>query len=131
MRPNPTGPIAMVLMLAALGAGANLARGAVPAGAAASDDGQWQMPAKDYAATRYSRLSDITARNATHLHPVWTFSTGVLAGHEGQPLVVGDTLSVVTPWPNVLYALCGLLPEFQTSASKTSFCRYSKALPWN
>jgi PQQ-dependent dehydrogenase (methanol/ethanol family) len=28
----------------------------------------------------------------------------VLAGHEGQPLVVGDTMYVVTPWPNVLYA---------------------------
>ena len=38
------------------------------------------------------------------LHPVWTFSTGVLGGHEGQPLVVGDTMYVVTPWPNVLYA---------------------------
>ena len=38
------------------------------------------------------------------LHPVWTFSTGVLAGHEGQPLVVNDTMYVVTPWPNVLYA---------------------------
>jgi PQQ-dependent dehydrogenase (methanol/ethanol family) len=104
MRPNPAGPIAVVLMLAALNAGANLARGATPAGAAAADDGQWQMPAKDYAATRYSRLADITSGNATHLHPVWTFSTGVLAGHEGQPLVVGDTMYVVTPWPNVLYA---------------------------
>jgi lanthanide-dependent methanol dehydrogenase len=71
---------------------------------AAADDGQWQMPAKDYAATRYSGLANITARNAVGLHPVWSFSTGVLAGHEGQPLVVGDTMYVVTPWPNVLYA---------------------------
>ena len=62
------------------------------------------MPAKDYAATRYSGLSDINARNAAALHPVWTFSTGVLGGHEGQPLVVGKTMYVVTPWPNVLYA---------------------------
>ena len=38
------------------------------------------------------------------LHPVWTFSTGVLGGHEGQPLVVDNTMYVVTPWPNVLYA---------------------------
>jgi PQQ-dependent dehydrogenase (methanol/ethanol family) len=35
---------------------------------------------------------------------VWTFSTGVLAGHQGQPLVVRNTMYVVTPWPNVLYA---------------------------
>ena len=41
-------------------------------------------------------------RDATH--PVWTFSTGVLAGHEGQPLVVKNTMYVVTPWPNMLYA---------------------------
>ena len=33
-----------------------------------------------------------------------TFSTGVLGGHEGQPLVVDNTMYVVTPWPNVLYA---------------------------
>ena len=69
-----------------------------------ADDGQWTMPSKDYAATRYSALATITSGNAGSLHPVWTFSTGVLGGHEGQPLVVGDTMYVVTPWPNVLYA---------------------------
>lgn len=62
------------------------------------------MPTKDYAASRYSGLTDINAQNAKSLHPVWTFSTGVLGGHEGQPLVVGNTMYVVTPWPNVLYA---------------------------
>src|SRR5438034_4927953 len=68
------------------------------------DDGQWTMPAKDYAATRYSGLAQITAANAARLRPVWSFSTGVLGGHEGQPLVVGSTMYVVTPFPNVLYA---------------------------
>ena len=72
--------------------------------AAGPEDGQWTMPSKDYAATRYSALAEITAQNARSLHPVWTFSTGVLGGHEGQPLVVGGTMYVVTPWPNVLYA---------------------------
>jgi lanthanide-dependent methanol dehydrogenase len=72
--------------------------------ASAAEDGQWTMPAKDYASTRYSGLAEITATNASRLRPVWTFSTGVLAGHEGQPLVVKDTMYVVTPWPNVLYA---------------------------
>ena len=66
--------------------------------------GQWTMPARDYAATRYSPLAQITVANAGRLRPVWTFSTGVLGGHEGQPLVVGHTLYVVTPYPNVLYA---------------------------
>lgn len=67
-------------------------------------EGDWTMPSKDYAATRYSGLAQINAGNAASLRPVWTFSTGVLAGHEGQPLVVGDTMYVVTPYPNVLYA---------------------------
>src|SRR5678816_888021 len=75
-----------------------------PAVAQTPSDGEWTMPAKDYAATRYSRLARITRDNATRLRPVWTFSTGVLAGHQGQPLVVGNTMYVVTPWPNVLYA---------------------------
>ena len=69
-----------------------------------AEDGQWTMPAKDYASTRYSGLAQITAANAKGLRPVWTFSTGVLAGHEGQPLVVHNTMYVVTPYPNVLYA---------------------------
>jgi PQQ-dependent dehydrogenase (methanol/ethanol family) len=62
------------------------------------------MPGRDYSSTRYSKLAEITPVNATRLRAVWTFSTGVLAGHEGQPLVVKNTMYVVTPWPNVLYA---------------------------
>ena len=84
---------------------ADLHGAANPSAAAAPDsEGQWTMPGKDYAATRYSTLTQINATNAVHLHPLWTFSTGVLGGHEGQPLVVKDTMYVVTPWPNVLYA---------------------------
>src|SRR3984885_11491916 len=86
-----------------LAAGAALAATATATSATGSD-GEWTMPSKDYAASRYSALGDITAHNAKSLHPVWSFSTGVLGGHEGQPLVVGDTMYVVTPWPNVLYA---------------------------
>ena len=87
----------------AAGAGGALAATATATNATGSD-GEWTMPSKDYAASRYSALGDITAHNAKSLHPVWSFSTGVLGGHEGQPLVVGDTMYVVTPWPNVLYA---------------------------
>jgi lanthanide-dependent methanol dehydrogenase len=70
----------------------------------AKEDGQWTMPAKDFASTRYSGLAQVTAANAKGLRPVWSFSTGVLGGHEGQPLVVGNTMYVVTPYPNVVYA---------------------------
>src|ERR1700753_3642947 len=85
------------LLLAAAMAGAPPARSAAP-------DGNWTMPAKDAASTRYSALAQINAANAKGLHPLWSFSTGVLGGHEGQPLVVNDTMYVVTPWPNTLYA---------------------------
>ncbi len=97
---------ALIAMLGCLGAVAVNGDGVRAAGVQppSAEDGQWTMPSKDYAATRYSGLAEITAQNARSLHPVWTFSTGVLGGHEGQPLVVGDTMYVVTPWPNVLYA---------------------------
>jgi len=73
-------------------------------GTPSQDDGQWTMPGKDYAATRYSTLAQITRANAPKLRAMWSFSTGVLGGHEGQPLVVNNTMYVVTPFPNVLYA---------------------------
>jgi lanthanide-dependent methanol dehydrogenase len=63
------------------------------------------MAAKDYANTRYSGLQEITADNVASLKPAWTFSTGVLRGQEAAPLVVGGVMFVVTPYPNVLYAL--------------------------
>ncbi len=69
-----------------------------------TDDGQWTMPGKNHAATRFSSLAQIDVANVGRLHAVWNFSTGVLAGHEGQPLVVDKTMYVVTPYPNVLYA---------------------------
>ncbi|MGI9075321.1 MAG: PQQ-dependent dehydrogenase, methanol/ethanol family [Bryobacteraceae bacterium] len=79
------------------------ALGARPAHSQARDD-EWTMPGKDYAGTRYSGLAQITPANVRQLKPVWSFSTGVLGGHEGQPLVVNRTMYVVTPYPNVLYA---------------------------
>jgi lanthanide-dependent methanol dehydrogenase len=63
------------------------------------------MPARDYASTRFSAQDQINAGNVASLKLAWTFSTGVLKGHEAAPLVVGDTMYVVTPYPNVLYAL--------------------------
>jgi lanthanide-dependent methanol dehydrogenase len=65
----------------------------------------WVMPMGDYANTRYSTLGQINAQNVGDLVPAWTFSTGVLRGHEGGPLVIGDTMYVNTPFPNIVYAL--------------------------
>ena len=70
-----------------------------------AEDGQWTMPAKSYAALRYSQLAEITTANVSKLHPAWTFSTSVLRGHEEPPLIVGSTMYIVTPYPNQLYAL--------------------------
>jgi PQQ-dependent dehydrogenase (methanol/ethanol family) len=71
----------------------------------AKDPKQWVMQAGDNANTRYSKLNQITAANAGKLQVAWTFSTGVLRGHEGGPLVVGDVMYVHTPFPNTVYAL--------------------------
>jgi lanthanide-dependent methanol dehydrogenase len=69
------------------------------------DANQWVMPTGDYANHRYSTLSQITKDNVKNLRPVWTFSTGVLRGHEGAPLVIGDVMYVHSPFPNYVYAL--------------------------
>jgi len=66
---------------------------------------EWVMPTGDYANHRYSTLKQITKDNVKNLHPVWTFSTGVLRGHEGAPLVIGNMMYVHTPFPNIVYAL--------------------------
>lgn len=96
-------PVLSRLVLTCLGSLVWISTAALAADRAGAD-GEWTMPAKDFAATRFSSLADITPQKASSLHPVWTFSTGVLGGHEGQPLVVGGVMYVVTPWPNVLYA---------------------------
>lgn len=69
------------------------------------DDGQWVMAAHDYASTRFSSLAEITRDNVTSLRVAWTFSTGLVRGHEAAPIVAGNTMFLVTPYPNVLYAL--------------------------
>jgi lanthanide-dependent methanol dehydrogenase len=72
---------------------------------AQSPEGEWWMAARDYQNTRYSGLDEITAGNVHQLEVAWTFSTGLVRGHEAAPLVVGTMMYVVTPFPNVLYAL--------------------------
>jgi glucose dehydrogenase len=69
------------------------------------EDRQWTMPAKDYASTRYSPLAQVTTANAAQLKLAFSFPTGLSRGHEAAPVVVGSTMYVVTPYPNVVYAL--------------------------
>ena len=65
----------------------------------------WAMWGGNYAGTRYSELSDINVDNVKTLQPAWSFSTGVLRGHEGGPLVINDILYIHTPFPNTVYAI--------------------------
>jgi glucose dehydrogenase len=55
------------------------------------DDGQWLRPAKDYASTRYSTLSQINSGDVATLKVSFTFSTGLTHGHEAAPLVVSSS----------------------------------------
>ncbi|TNC05234.1 PQQ-dependent dehydrogenase, methanol/ethanol family [Methylobacterium terricola] len=63
------------------------------------------LPTVDYANTRFSGLDRITPENVGRLTVAWTYSTGVLRGHEGAPLVVGHIMFVHTPFPNTVTAL--------------------------
>jgi PQQ-dependent dehydrogenase (methanol/ethanol family) len=76
-----------------------------PASASPEDDGQWIMPSKDFANTRFSGLTEITKDNVDDLKVAFTFTTGTTSGQESAPLVVDGTLYFVTPYPNILYAL--------------------------
>jgi PQQ-dependent dehydrogenase (methanol/ethanol family) len=85
--------------------------GTAPAQPGAPKPGEWILPGRDFANTRYSPLDQITAANAKNLRVAWTFSTGIPRGHEGQPLVVNNTMYVVTPHPNIVYAIDLRHPE--------------------
>jgi PQQ-dependent dehydrogenase (methanol/ethanol family) len=77
----------------------------IAAGAIASPPGEWTTQGQNSALTRYSDLAEITAANAGRLHLAWSFATGELRGHEGAPLVVNNTMYLVTPYPNIAYAI--------------------------
>lgn len=72
---------------------------------AIANPAQMALPTMDYANTRYSQLDQINRDNVGDLRVAWTFSTGVLRGHEGAPLVIGDVMYVHTPFPNNVFAL--------------------------
>jgi len=63
------------------------------------------MQAGDMYNQRYSTLTQINAQNVGKMQVAWMFSTGVLRGHEGSPLVIGNTMYLHTPFPNKVFAI--------------------------
>jgi PQQ-dependent dehydrogenase (methanol/ethanol family) len=70
-----------------------------------ADSSNWAAAAGDYANHRHSDLKQIDASNVGKLQVAWTMSTGVLRGHEGSPLVIGDTMYIHSPFPNNVFAV--------------------------
>lgn len=81
------------------------AKAAAPASAAPKDDGTWPMPAKNYAATRFSSLDEINDKTVANLRVDFTFSLGTKSGAEAAPIVADNTMYVIAPYPNYVYAL--------------------------
>jgi len=65
----------------------------------------WVMPGRTYDADNYSPMAQINTENVKELRPAWSFSDGVLNGHEGAPLVVNGKMFINGPFPNRTYAL--------------------------
>ncbi|MDQ2736189.1 MAG: PQQ-dependent dehydrogenase, methanol/ethanol family [Pseudomonadota bacterium] len=72
---------------------------------ASKESGNWLLHHGSYSAQRFSSLDQINAGNVAKLRVAWSFSDGTPNGHEAAPLVVGDTMYIVTPFPDLAYAL--------------------------
>jgi lanthanide-dependent methanol dehydrogenase len=68
-------------------------------------NGEWTTPAGDLANTRFSTLNQINIGNVSNLKLIATMSDGIAHGHEGNPLVVNNTMYVITPFPDKLIAI--------------------------
>ncbi|WP_460331215.1 PQQ-dependent dehydrogenase, methanol/ethanol family [Thermus oshimai] len=70
------------------------------------DPAQWAFTSRTYNGWRYSPLNQIHTGNVRNLRVAWTFALGIQEdGVEGEPLVVGNLMFVVAPWPHQVYAL--------------------------
>jgi lanthanide-dependent methanol dehydrogenase len=65
----------------------------------------WAMQAGDMFNQRYSKLKQINTGNVGKMQVAWTFSTGVLRGHEGSPLVIDGKMYLHSPFPNKVFAI--------------------------
>jgi alcohol dehydrogenase (cytochrome c) len=61
----------------------------------------WLMYRGNYSGWGYSALDQITPANVKNLVPVWSFSTGVLEGHQSPPIVNDGVMFVTTPQQQV------------------------------
>src|SRR5881628_2982948 len=95
----------------------------VAASAAAQAPGEWTMTGLTYDLQRYSPLASINRANVKNLVAKWTFSTGVLNGHEGNPLVIGNVMYVHSAFPNIVFALDLTKPGATTIFGK-ALCTY-------
>src|SRR2546430_7741050 len=75
------------------------------ASAVAQNPGEWTMTGRTPDLQRFSPLTQITKANVKGLKASWTFSTGVLNGHEGNPLVINNVMYVHSAFPNIVFAL--------------------------
>ncbi|MGD9739645.1 MAG: PQQ-binding-like beta-propeller repeat protein [Bauldia sp.] len=94
--------------LAAVAAGCGIAGSALANDdvvALSNDPANVVMPSINYAGWNYSELDQITLDNVADLQVAWTWQVGILDSHEASPLVVGDTMYIVSPKPNYVYAL--------------------------
>jgi lanthanide-dependent methanol dehydrogenase len=65
----------------------------------------WAAQAGDMYNQRYSKLKQINKANVKNMKVAWMFSTGVLRGHEGSPLVIGDMMYLHSAFPNKVFAM--------------------------
>ena len=66
------------------------------------DDGDWLMVRRTYDGWGYSPLNEMTPANVGRLQPVWSFSTGVVNGHQAAPIVNNGVMFVATPGNQVI-----------------------------
>ncbi|MFA9462193.1 methanol/ethanol family PQQ-dependent dehydrogenase [Thiohalorhabdus methylotrophus] len=71
----------------------------------AKSEKNWVMQCKSYDCQHFSESTQINASNVENLEPAWSFSTGVLSGHEGAPLVVNGMMYIHSPYPNKVFAV--------------------------
>ncbi|MDB5899490.1 MAG: PQQ-dependent dehydrogenase, methanol/ethanol family [Ramlibacter sp.] len=77
---------------------------AAPTIAQPVDDGEWRTAGKDPGLTRFSNLRQITAANVAQLKVALHFPTGLERGHEAAPIVAENTMFIVGPFPNIVFA---------------------------
>jgi alcohol dehydrogenase (cytochrome c) len=66
------------------------------------EPGNWMLYRRTYDGQGYSPLDQINTSNVKNLTPVWTFSTGVIEGHEAPPIVNNGVMFVATPMGQVI-----------------------------